>query len=39
VPALPVHDALLVRERDAEAARAALADAFEAVAGVRPMVR
>ena len=39
VPALPVHDALIVRERDAEAARAALAEAFEAVAGVRPVVR
>jgi hypothetical protein len=39
MPALPVHDALVVRESDAEAARVEFAEAFEAVVRVRPVVR
>jgi hypothetical protein len=37
--ALPLHDAMLVRERDVEAAREALARSYELVGQVRVMVR
>lgn len=38
IPALPVHDSLLVPRRHLEAAKACLADSFEKVVGVRPYI-
>ncbi|MFO1100517.1 MAG: hypothetical protein U1E81_20240 [Xanthobacteraceae bacterium] len=38
IPALPVHDSLLVPQRHLETASACLADSFEKVVGVRPVI-
>jgi hypothetical protein len=38
VPALPLHDALILRRRYASEGAAVLQKAFEEVAGVRPAV-
>jgi hypothetical protein len=39
IPSLPVHDSLIVKRQDAEAAKASLEYEYESIIGVRPFVR